>query len=91
MLFDTFFQIYFILHFLPYLFSPPIITPLLEPARQGQGEVTVGLVWFLPQVPVQTRSSLWGTCVGKVWVLETGASISFHLPGTARSSSTRPT
>lgn len=51
----------------------------------------MGLVWFLPQVPVQTRSSLWGTCVGKVWVLETGASISFHLPGTAWSSSTHPT
>lgn len=51
----------------------------------------VGLAWFLLHVPVQTRSSLWGTPMEKVWVLETGASISFHLPRTARSSSTRPT
>lgn len=51
----------------------------------------VGLVWFLLHVPLQTRSSLWGTHMGKVWVLEMGASISFHLPRTAWSVSTRPT
>lgn len=51
----------------------------------------VGLAWLLSYIPVQTRSSLWGAHAGKVWVLEAGASISFHLPGTAWSSSTRPT
>lgn len=51
----------------------------------------VGLAWFLLHVPVQTCSSLQGTHMGKVWVLETGASVSFHLPRTAWSFSTHPT
>lgn len=50
-----------------------------------------GMVWFLLHIPGQTRSSLWVTHVGNVWVLAIGAATSSHLPETAWCSSTLPT